>query len=370
MRSDFELAVQLDSAVDRLLWGDAIVAVEEDVPHELIPFVETFAALLEITREPARPEFRQALRARFIGEGPAVAGTGAGAALLGRVAAVVAATFVVGSAINPALARNLVQSVSDTMGEEIAGVVQDVLMTGRSDAASPSANGVERVSQESLTELAQAISDMTAGEPHAAVSDTAASGAVPPARHSGPPQFSGARAPVASIVPGAPPAQAPAHGVTPGGAALPGETGGTENGVANGASPGMHGSEEHAGQPVPQGTGGGGEGHGVSEPGNPPANGDNPPGNHGGAPSSDPPTSQGGDPPGSEADAPSNSPPVSQGSNPPGSQAGAPSNSPPPSPGGNPPGNDGNVQAANQEQPPGNHIHNPPGNPGGQAAAR
>ena len=32
MRSDFELAVQLDSAVDRLLWGDAIVAVDTATP--------------------------------------------------------------------------------------------------------------------------------------------------------------------------------------------------------------------------------------------------------------------------------------------------------------------------------------------------
>src|SRR5687768_5207306 len=129
MSNELQLALQLDHAFDRLLRGDPIVAVEEDFERQLIPYLEAFAALLELTSSPARPEYRAELRRRFVGGGSATAPAD-GVSLLGRAAAIIAATFLVGSAINPALARNLVQSVSDTMGAEIAAVVESVLQTG------------------------------------------------------------------------------------------------------------------------------------------------------------------------------------------------------------------------------------------------
>ncbi|MEX0784290.1 MAG: hypothetical protein WD557_16740 [Dehalococcoidia bacterium] len=191
MSNESELTLQLDVAFDRLLWGDPIVAVEEDTERELIPFIEAFAALLEIAREPARTEFRLSLRKRFVDEGSAAARSDAGG-MLGRVAAVVAAAFVVGSAINPALARNLVQSVSDTMGAEIAGVVQDVL-SGGAPVASEEGSGEASASESWAAEPpiaidfapAAVIADPALGAAESTPADLSApsGGGAPPSAH-------------------------------------------------------------------------------------------------------------------------------------------------------------------------------------------
>jgi hypothetical protein len=135
MMDDRELISGLNSAIERLLSGDPAVAVEEDVEIGIRPYVEIFALLLEGTTDPARPEFRASLRARFVGSAEA---PGHHAGRLGRDAAFAAATFILGSAVNPVLARSLVASISETMGNEVAQAVSRMLdLNSDGDVASP-----------------------------------------------------------------------------------------------------------------------------------------------------------------------------------------------------------------------------------------
>ncbi len=363
MSNEFELTLQLDIALDRLLWGDPIVAVEEDIDRALIPYIEAFAALLELTGEAARPEFRQALRDRFAGQGASPARSDA-PGTLGRFAAIIAATFVVGSAINPALARNLVQSVSDTMGAEIASVVESVLTVGRADpppgiASSPEpaashANADVVVVAPHSADAALSESPATKVEPGNPPSEQGSAGtsaqpttpgppsghqpgpspkanpnvpaAVPPPAASGPAApspASPATPPVAGDPPGSAAPGAPAETPNPPATGEPeGETDPTHDGTIAGESPEDPGSDDPA--PLDD-----------DAPGQPANPGANPPVN----PGSQPPGNPGGTPPGS----PGNQPPPSPSSNPPNTAGGGQPGS---APEGNSPPNTGKVGAA------------------------
>jgi hypothetical protein len=125
MSPDKRLTDELNSAIERLVEGDAIERVCAASDSELAPYLTVFSVLRDAASHEARPEFRSALRARLLREASGAYPASPSMSVLRRAAAVAAATALLGAAINPHLAAALVHRVEEMLGPSVAQVLTE-----------------------------------------------------------------------------------------------------------------------------------------------------------------------------------------------------------------------------------------------------
>jgi len=118
----------LDDTISRFLASADPVAAIAATPAEFRPYVQVLADLQAAVVPPPSEGFRERLRSRLVGQArasrPAVV---AAAPRLQRAASAGAAALVLGSAMQPALAQELVQHVRATLGDSVAALLESAM---------------------------------------------------------------------------------------------------------------------------------------------------------------------------------------------------------------------------------------------------
>ena len=130
---------RLDAAIADLLRGVPLEAVLARTDAELAPYLRVFGELQAIPPAVEGPsdEFRLRLRARFVQGANREARLDRGrGSRFQRAAVASAASLILGSALNPTLAHELVTQVRETMGRAAADVLSAALFTERRGASS------------------------------------------------------------------------------------------------------------------------------------------------------------------------------------------------------------------------------------------
>ena len=119
---------ELEAAINDYRAGKSLEACLLVASEKVHPYLRIFDSL-SVAQEPLDPgELRARLRRRFVsGAMSEIRASEASTSRLGRIAAAAAAAFIVGAAVNPVLAQELVDQVARTFGSAVSATVSRVL---------------------------------------------------------------------------------------------------------------------------------------------------------------------------------------------------------------------------------------------------
>ena len=148
------LRSHLETAINDYRSGATIEACLQTSPEAIHPYLRVFDQLA-LAQEPLdRGQLRTSLRRRFVsGALSELRSTGATGSRMGRVAAAAATAFIVGAAINPALADELVHQVARTFGSAVSSTLSQVFEDGRGASADAAARSQPAATEEDLVPL-------------------------------------------------------------------------------------------------------------------------------------------------------------------------------------------------------------------------